>query len=973
MDLLTQLKTLRGTTKSPEVRSICESNIQKIEKGDSNVSSNAILESIQVAENQTVQQTQKDPHEMLREQEMQKSKSIANRLMESWGGLGERKTSKNSGAYVDGIKDESPSFDVSAINESLSNLVDSDPSAASFVKSQGVNNLGVFEAILTIKGSSIYEHPSVKVVCEKYAHNLKNMNVPEFLLAENFIADMQNFSWDSKVKTLIESIKEKTQSLKPEIEVSKALYTIQSNAGSDFYSPVTESLNKWLVSENKSVSLLSKELTRWQFNPAVRNLINTLGVLESNSEKLNIPIHSGNSAIKRLFSPVLVSGGKTIFTIGNNVFEGNSNGLRKLNRNEVSLLPSDFLQLLESFYTPYVKVNEQGLNVFIGKNKYSIIEENDSKSIYNNGTKMNFSDLNKLSKALALEISGSFGVNENKAIFDIINLFENFDKVVELDFAKRIESTLYEGASVNLIKWQGSIFLNRINESMKDNSLFQVNGTQASVMVKEFLKYDISEGLTEFLEGESRVRSIMLNDRSKLMENISIVETEISKLESKMNSNPIFYNSTEVKRAHFMLEQELKSLRDKWKVVNEELEKIDGLAQEINVNEDDNFNVGEYIKVKESGNTGKIISIDGTSGSYTVLMDNGKTGDFRVDEIVNLDDALATAGDENQADAETQEELKEGQSLAVAPGKDKEAKADKSILATQKKGTVTAPSGKNEDKAGKKDVENLKDANLEEAPEGESLTKYKANKEAGYNITEGSDPGLASAPEGKPAGTNMATEWEKSGIKNMNLATAPGNEEGDAGYEVKAIEVKEKNPELMNIDPELASAPGDEDAKELDYEVNKEMGYNVDESADIMKINQELAKAPGKEEGDADYQVKVVAGKAHNPEVMNTDPNFAIAPEKGAEADTDVEVNPEMGYNLDEANKAKGMDFDDLGSLMNVIAFIKKNKNSKSKAVQKDVQVFLNAVKNAMNESGASEANEDIETSIDESEESKKN
>ena len=34
MDLLTQLKTLRGTTKSPEVRSICESNIQKIEKGE---------------------------------------------------------------------------------------------------------------------------------------------------------------------------------------------------------------------------------------------------------------------------------------------------------------------------------------------------------------------------------------------------------------------------------------------------------------------------------------------------------------------------------------------------------------------------------------------------------------------------------------------------------------------------------------------------------------------------------------------------------------------------------------------------------------------------------------------------------------------------------------------------------------------------------------------------------------------------
>ena len=227
MDLLTQLKTLRGTTKSPEVRSICESNIQKIEKGDSNVSSNAILESIQVAENQTVQQTQKDPHEMLREQELEKSKSIANRLMESWGGIGGHKTSKNAGTYVDGAKEEKPSFDVAAINESLNDLIEKDPSAASFVKSQGVNNLGVFEAILTIKDSSIFEHPSVKVVCEKYAHSLKNRNIPEFLLAESFIADMQNFSWDSKVKSLVESIKEKTQSLKPEIEVSKALYTIR--------------------------------------------------------------------------------------------------------------------------------------------------------------------------------------------------------------------------------------------------------------------------------------------------------------------------------------------------------------------------------------------------------------------------------------------------------------------------------------------------------------------------------------------------------------------------------------------------------------------------------------------------------------------------------------------------------------------------------------------------------------------------
>jgi hypothetical protein len=120
-----------------------------------------------------------------------------------------------------------------------------------------------------------------------------------------------------------------------------------------------------------------------------------------------------------------------------------------------------------------------------------------------------------------------------------------------------------------------------------------------------------------------------------------------------------------------------------------------------------------------------------------------------------------------------------------------------------------------------------------------------------------------------------------------------------------------------------------------------------------------LAKAPGKDEGDADYAVKVVTAKAHNPEVMKTDPNFAKAPEKGAEADTDLEVNSEMGYNLD---KAKEFNLED------AIAYVKNNKDSK------EVREFLKATKMSLTgESGASEANEDIETSLDESEESKKN
>lgn len=902
MDLLNQLKTLKDTTTNPEVKSICESHINKLQNGEV-LNESAVLESVNQVVKESEGENAVNPFEMIRKQELERSKNVAQRLMESWGGIGSS-TSKNSGSYVDGHKEDATKADVQAITESLSQVAANDASVNAFVNSQAVNNLGVFESILSIKGTSIYEHPSVKILCEKYTHLLKNNNLPEYLVAEGFVSEMQNFIWDSKVKSLVESITNKMNSLKPEMEVSKALYSIEKSAGSDFYSPVTESLNKWLVSENKSVALLSKDLARWSFNPTVKNLVNRLSLMESSETKLSIPVNNGNSTVQRVFSPVHVAGGKTVFSIGKNIFEGNSEGIKRLNRTEFENLPTEFKSLLESFYSPMVKVNENGLSYYVGEHSYKLVEENESVSIYNRGNKIQFADLNQLAKQVSLEISGSFGVNESKAVADLINIYQNFDKIVELDFAKRLESKVYEGASVNIIKWNNILFLNRINESMNENSLFKVNGSQASGMVKEFLKYDISEGLTEFLEGESRVKSIMMNDRKQILENIAVVENEIAKISNAMQTNPLFENSKEMQRAKFMLEQELDSLRKKWSAVNEEIEKIDSESTEItNVNEDEKFTVGDYVKVKESGNTGKIISVDSTSGSYTVLMDNGRTGDFRMDEIVDIEEALSNAGEENQQDAESQEEEIKEQEMAVAPAKQTSPSSDKTPAATLKANTSAAPTGKDQDEPGKKDIEKEEHANLEEAPEG-------SEKETKYEIKVDKD----------------------SLVDKM-------------GYNV-------------NEEAELANAPVDGNA-----EISE---------GDVEKTDQQLAVAPGGTQ-KADYEVEVTHAEKAKPEVMKTDQELAEAPAAGTEAETDVEVNSEMGYNLDEAKKNKGMGLKDFGSLSDVLAFVKNNKNSKSKEIQKDVEVFLNSMKKAIAEVELSESNSNDESSLDESEESKKN
>lgn len=966
MDLINKLQNLKEATQSREVKDLCETYINELKGGNTSITESQVVEAIESKVENTV-----SPIEALRNEELERSRSRAKMIAESWGGLNSL-TSKNAGSYVDGAKEEEkPSSEIqNKLNEALEGMAKFDKSTASFIDSNKVENLGILESILDFSKKGIYEHASFKILCENYVNILKNKNVPEYWVAENFIADFSNFSWDSSVKTAVNRITESCNTLRPEIEVSKALYQIENTGSSDFYTPVKESISKWLVSESKSIPALSRDLRVWSFNPVVKNLINTLTLLESNDSKMNIPTINGNSEIRKIYSPVLVENNKTIFAIGKTLFEGSSEGVRKLSNRDIANMDKEFLGLLETFYTEGVKVNENGISIYVGDTRISIIEENEETKIYLNEDLAKFADYNQLAKLITLKISRGLGTNENKVISDTVRLYENFDKIVELDFAKSVVSKVYEGASVSLIKWDGKMYLQKVNEAMRENSLFSVNGSQAANIVKDFLKYDISEGLTEFLDGERKIKSIMINDRKKVIENIAIVEGEMKKIETLVASNPLFKGSNQLSQAYSILEKELQTLKSKWSTINAELDSIENSPVEIDeLMEDSKFTVGDYVKVKENGNTGKIISVDTTSGSYTVLLDSGKTGDFGVEDIVDLEDAFQKSSDENAEEGDG--EVKESNTpLAKAPstGKPVHGKTPAQVL---KASTSAAPSDKSQEKDGKKDVENLKDANLEEAPNSKNkATDYEVNDENGYNLEESNQPSLATAPEGKPKGTNMATEWEKSGLKAMNLATTPGKEEGDAGYKVEYPDPKaSKKPEvagnsdmavapgmtnlhmsesdLSKLDPEMATAPGAQvgdagyatkidlpkaSSPEIDDLSTAELVTAPEKGSKVPakdSTNPNFATSPGKVEGDAGYEVEYLDAKASkDADIDNLDTmDLADTPSKGAEGNVDYKLNAEMGYNLDE------------NTLQGIKNFIMENKDSEE--VQRMLQDIL--------------------------------
>ena len=854
MDFINQVKKVKEITKSPEVKALCESFLSggSVSKEKLVVLINEHNVSMDLDNSGNNIENHMD---LIKREQSEISKKAATSLMESWGGLGKSTSGSNTGSYSDKPKENKNDED--SLYESISNLESSDLAAKSFIDTQSVKNLGIRSAIEKIKESSIYTYPKAKMVCEQYQYLLEDKGIPEFSLINNFVNELASFSWDSSIAPIAEELKTKAKTFSREIEVANVLESIKNSGSSAFYSELSETLNEWLVSENKSNGLLVRNITKFSFNPVIKNLINFLNIQEStDSRKLEVPVNiQGESSVAKVYSPVLFENGRTFFFIGGCIFEADSSSLRKLSKSEYSSLPENYLRLSLTTMKSHVKINESGISVKLGKKIVTMIEENENISVYLGKDKLRFGDVVGLAKIIGLESSSYFGVNESEVVGDIMTLYTNYSSVVELDFAKSITSNVYEGLGINLFKWNGQIYLQKINEAMRENSLYEVNGSQAVAMVKNFMRYDISEGLTEFLDGESKIKSVMVNDRNRVLENISKIEGEITKVETLMESNPLYKNSKEIHAAHSMLEKELQSLKSKWNQINIEIQKVDEdiiMHTDLDLFEDQKFNIGSFVKIKESGETGKVISIDSSSGRYTILLDSGKTADHQINDLADLDEALNKAADDNAESAESDDN--------------------------------------NDDDGSVKESNNLNKSKLPESEQKKMLKKLAGMH--GFSKAPGSDNGQIEMEGDSLHGYNRTMNEGKADLKNgtpkTNYVKAPGNDKKSPMVAIKnkslasAIDKKGKSKLTKGTsDPNLADAPGDDVIAK---------GKNANPKKNLAAAPGDHDKVKGKELGKD--------GLSSAPNDKNGDFRFDVSDIKDRE-------DYKAGYNLKESEEVK--------------------------------------------------------------------
>jgi hypothetical protein len=731
---------------------------------------------------------------------METSKNAADSLRE-WAGLDAQKAPVAS----------------SFLNGSTSQMIkeSKDTNFSPKATEDTIFSFGLLNTVSALKNSSLYDLPAGKIMLEKFEGLLISKNIPEAFLIEGFIQELSSFSWEGSAASVLENVTHIFENRRREIEVIKTYESIKNAPGRDIFSDATSTMKNWLVSEKRTTDSLLHGLKRFGFNPMVRNLVSFLSIHENKvSNKFYVGADNSICEVSNIYSPLLVTESGVVFFSSGKYFkiEETTQTIFECQMEEV---PVDFQQKAVMVGDRDINIDNNKITLNIGKNKVEIVFENKEKTIYYDGKKISESDL-----PLAVSVStGNLLEGANSRINRAIFVASASEEIVDIDFGKKIKSKVYEGVEANVFKLKDKIYVQTVNPAMKLNKIYESNATQAVNIIKDFIKFDISESLTEFLNGEEAFLSVMKNDKKEIVKNIEILEGELRKIENVKQQNPLIAQSPELINLEEGIENEITSLKNKWNQVNLEIERFEKKANDISsVNEEMGYPLDTEVRIKRNGVKGKVIGVDGSSKTYTILFKEGKTGEYFFSDVEDLADEVDQY-DINTPDMDLEFTSESDQSLSVAPGDNKMSQGDKEFDSMYKKHLAKAPD--NDPKSAATFIDNESNSNLAAAPAPKDK-KIETGKAAISNKT------LAAAPDAKQsAGKKFIQD-----LTNSNLAAAPSAKIKSAAQFIddlkkqnlalkesqknshieKAPKAKSEKPKKFMEDEEdanLAAAPGD--------------------------------------------------------------------------------------------------------------------------------------------------------------------
>ncbi len=422
---------------------------------------------------------------------------------------------------------------------------------------------------------------------------------PEFYYGSMLLQELATHNQLINVSEFIGEMRDIFENNKFKAALSNALYAL-NNKDSKYYSSVINDLEFLIKKDEKEITEgLNYILEKHSWVPLIKVILNAY----SNDKKVTISNEEGK--VSKVYSPVEVNEkNKSItFALGNKFYTLSNDSIE-----ETTQISPTLYNINKSFQS--FKILDNSFILFEDKNSLEI-------SITDGTVKINGKNVdhkNGESFRNHLIRSRFFHLDEMYKIDQLMYLVEQFDTIIELDFITSISSKINEGVMVNLIKLDNTLYVNRINPSMKKNELIKAESAEdAKLLVKEMVNFDISKSIHEQLNEENKIRTKLEIEKSDLIDKINFLQEKKSELEKTtklaVNREPLF-------EAIKLLDEELKDKEIKLQHVYQQL----GNVSEAKSLEDQGYVEATLLKPElgfKVGDTVYVYAVDYTTSGDT--------------------------------------------------------------------------------------------------------------------------------------------------------------------------------------------------------------------------------------------------------------------------------------------------------------------------------------------------------------------
>lgn len=476
--------------------------------------------------------------------------------------------------------------EVSTILSQFNKIEDTNESKlANFAK---IGNLS--SKLNSIKESKAYSHPIIADKVNRYMSDLKSGSA-EFMLYPAFINDFKSHMIEESVKNAVNSISRILESNASKFEVMHSI-TLMENMNSPLYKNVCEDLKEMLVNESYTADVIDFKYGSTGL-PMITALVNSLKIVESKATG-SFTLGAGNSdtKVRNMICPAIKSAKKSILTYMDNRFirltesdklngselevnaKGNGFSISTIDPTWVKNTHPRFYEVCEAYARLGFRPSENRAGVETSNiSKFNIgltVNERKELDLYINDK--------KIGDAREVNISESLVMTDDLTKNYVKTILENTSMILNLEFIKNVinDRTLAESVVFNL--GQSYFVCDKLNGAEREWSRSNEHAMYEHFMSK--FNYDISPIFGTKIDESIQRNKVVEARKAEIKNNISKLETSVSKLVEASNSRDI--NPADIAKLDSLKESINKSIL----ALKDEYIKLDIFNSKLNESEE---------------------------------------------------------------------------------------------------------------------------------------------------------------------------------------------------------------------------------------------------------------------------------------------------------------------------------------------------------------------------------------------------